>query len=94
MASFRVDKAYYVPHRDLVVLAGRLESGRPVRGGSIDLPKEVKGPGWVPIHDVQTIPFQDGSEKLAVILEYEALTGAPLMEFSSLEGKSLPLRGP
>lgn len=94
MASFRVEKAYFVPHRDLVVLAGRMESGKVERGGGIDLPRELKGPGWVPIFDVQVIPFKDGSTRLTVVLEYEALTGAPMMEFSALEGLSLQVRGP
>lgn len=92
MASFYVDKVYYLAHRDLVVLAGRPESGLPVPGGAIDLPREVKGPGWVPIHDVQKVPFQDGTTKLCVVLEWSVLESAPLMEFSSLEGLALDLR--
>jgi hypothetical protein len=92
VASFRCLKVYYVAHRDLLVLAGHAESGMPKPGWSVDLPKEVKGPGWVPITDVQTIPFQDGTSKLAIILQYEVITSAPLMEFSSLEGLSLDIR--
>ncbi len=92
MAAFRVVKAYYVAHKDVIVLAGVAESGMPKRGWAIDLPREVKGPGWVPIADVQMIPFQDGTQKLCVILDYEVVVGAPLMEFSSLEGLALDVR--
>ena len=92
MASFTVHKVYYAGHLDKLVLAGRAESGLPRPGWAIDLPREVKGPGWVPIHDVQTIAFNDGTSRLCVVLEYEVVTGAPLMEFSSLEGLSLDVR--
>jgi hypothetical protein len=91
LAAFTVHKVYYVAHRDLLVLAGAPESGLPKPGWSVDLPRDVQGPGWVPIHDVQNIPFKDG-EKMAIILEYEVITGAPLMEFSSLEGLTLDVR--
>jgi hypothetical protein len=90
--AFRVEKVYYVPHRDLVVLAGRVEGSGPRPGGSIDLPREVKGPGWVPISDVQTVAFAD-RERLCVILDYQVIEGAPLMEFSSIEGLALECRG-
>ena len=77
--AFAVDKVFFVPHRDLLVLAGRAESAAPVPQGAIDLPREVQGPGWVPILDVQTIPFEDGTTKLCVILEYAVIESAPLM---------------
>jgi hypothetical protein len=93
VAAFRVEKAYLVPHRDLIVLAGTPESGLPVPGGAIELPREIKGPGWVPIHAVQRVPFAD-RERLCVILEYAVVEGAPLMEFTDLEGLPLSLRGP
>lgn len=92
MAAFLVDKVYYVPHRDLVVLTGAMESGIVRPGYSVDLPREIKGPGWVPIHDVQTIPFRDGKQRLGIVLQYELLTGGPLMEFSHLEGLALDIR--
>jgi hypothetical protein len=92
MPAFRVEKTYMVPHRDLIVLAGVIESGTVKPGWSIDLPKEIKGPGWVPIHDVQKVAFQDGKERLCVILQWELLTGAPLMEFTHLEGLALDVR--
>jgi hypothetical protein len=92
VAGFQCDKVYYMAHRDLLVLAGRPVSGQPRAGWSVDLPREIKGPGWVPVHDVQTIPFKDGTEKFCLVLAYEVLTSAPLMEFSDLEGRVLDLR--
>jgi len=92
--AFFVDRVYYVPHRDLLVLAGRPDPSVPVPGGSIDLPRELKGPGWVPIADVQTIAFADGKDRTCVIVEYQHVETAPLMEFSDLESKPLPLRRP
>lgn len=92
MAAFRVDKVFYVQGHDLLALAGSVESGK-VRGGmAIDLPREVQGPGWVPIHAVQEVPFAGGVARTCVLLEYEVVTGAPLMEFASLEGLSLQVR--
>ncbi|MEO0601970.1 MAG: hypothetical protein AAF211_11080 [Myxococcota bacterium] len=92
--AFFVQRVYFVPHRDLLVLAGRPEPTVPVPGGAIDLPGEVKGPGWVPIADVQTIAFADGTEKLCVVVDYQYIESAPLMEFSDLEGKPLDIRMP
>lgn len=92
MAAFFVRKVYFIPHRDLLVLTGTLDSGRVRPGDAIDLPRELKGPGWVPIHDVQQIPFLDGRTELGVVLQYEVITGAPLLELPSLEGKSLDVR--
>lgn len=93
MGAFHVDKAYLVPHHDLIVLAGTPVSGLPVPGGSVELPREVKGPGWVPIHDVQRVRFGD-RDKLCIVLLYQVVEGAPLMEFTDLEGLPLQLRGP
>ncbi len=92
MASFRVDKVYYVTNQDLLVLAGALESGVVKPGWSIDLPRELKGPGWVPIHDVQQVPFANGITKTCVLLDYEVVVGAPLMEFSDLEGIAMDVK--
>jgi hypothetical protein len=91
MASIQVDKVYYVPHRDLVVLAGQLLGRVPAPGWSIDLPRSLRGPGWVPIADVQKVPFADG-DRTCIVLHYSVLEGAPLMEFSDLEGAVLDYR--
>lgn len=91
MASIVVDKVYYVPHRDLVVLAGELIGRIPSPGWFIDLPKGISGPGWVPITDVQRVPFGD-QEKTCIILDYDVFASAPLMEFKDLEGTTLDYR--
>jgi hypothetical protein len=91
MASFQVHKVYWVTQRDLVVLAGLPGEVLPRAGHAIDLPREVKGPGWVPIADAQTVEFADGPRP-CVILDYAVLEGSPLMEFSDLEGKILSVR--
>lgn len=92
MAAFRVDKTYYMPNRDLVVLAGAAESGVPQPEQQIDLCKTIGGPGWVPVFDVQHVPFAGGELKLCLVLQYDVFATVPLMEFSVLEGKSFSLR--
>ncbi|HHO49877.1 MAG TPA: hypothetical protein ENK18_03165 [Deltaproteobacteria bacterium] len=92
--SFLVDKVYYIPHRDLLVLAGRPDPSCPQPGGQIDLPREIRGPGWVAIRDVQSVSFADGTRRLCAVLDYEVVTSTPFMEFSDLEGLSLQLRPP
>ena len=87
---FRVDKCYYLARQDVLVLAGGLVSGDVQTGWAIDLPREIKGPGWVPIHDVSSVDFRDGLTKLCVVLLYQVVEGHPFMEFSHLEG--LPLQ--
>lgn len=91
MASFLVQKVYWVAHRDQVVLAGAPGETLPRPGQAIDLPRDVKGPGWVPIADVQVVEFADGPRP-CVILDYGVLEGAPLMEFSDLEELALEVR--
>lgn len=93
MAAFQVLKTYLVPHRDLIVLSGTPVSGMPVPGGAVELPREVKGPGWVPILDVQKIRFGD-EDRWCLVLEHAVVEGAPLMEFGDLEGLPLQIRGP
>jgi hypothetical protein len=93
VAAFHVEKTYLVPHLDLIVLSGTPVSGLPVPGGAVELPREIKGPGWVPIRDVQRVAFAD-RERLCILLDHAVVEGAPLMEFSDLEGLPLQLRGP
>jgi hypothetical protein len=92
MAAFKVKKVFYVAGEDLIALAGGMESGFVKPGMSIDLPREVKGPGWVPIHDTQSVPFRDGKTLLCILLLYDVVVGAPLMEFTDLEGLALEIR--
>jgi len=91
VGSFLVQKVYWVAHRDLLVLAGAPGEKLPQAGQAIDLPRELKGPGWVPIADAQTIEFADGPRP-CVVLDYRVVEGAPLMEFSDLEDKALSIR--
>ncbi len=92
MAAFWCEKGFYVPGQDLVALVGAMESGYVRPGFFIGLPPEVKGPGWVVIRDVQQVPFRDGRTRLAVLLDYDALSAAPLMEFTDLEGRPLDVK--
>lgn len=92
MAAFHVQKVYYVTRHDAIALIGRIESGKVEGGMAIDLPRSVQGPGWVPISGVQRVAFADGLDRLAVLLDYDVVTGAPLMEFSALEGLTLDVR--
>ena len=92
MPAFRVHKVYMIPHRDLLVLAGTPETVLPKPAWSIDLPRELKGPGWVPILDIQQVPFADGTHKLCVVLDYAVVEGSPFLEFADLEGLALELK--
>jgi hypothetical protein len=93
MAGFHVEKVLYKAVDDLIVLAGRMESGTVGPEWWIDLPREIRGPGWVRIADVQTVAFADRA-RLCLVLPYAAVIDAPLMEFSDLEGKTFDLRQP
>ena len=77
MASFHCDNAYWVMHQDLVVLSGYLLSGKVLPGWAVDLPREIKGPGWVPIRDVQMVDFA-GKRKLCIVLDYDVLGHDPV----------------
>ena len=90
--AFHVDKVYYMPQHDLLVLAGRADPTVPTPKDAIDLPRSIQGPGWVPIRDVQVVPFEDGTERLCVVLDYDVVVPAPLMEFKDLEGLDLDVR--
>jgi hypothetical protein len=92
VASFTVDRCFYHPVGDHLVLAGRLESGQASPGMQIDLPQELRGPGWVTVTDVQWVPFRGGARQLCLILPYAALSEHPFLEFSDLEGKALDVR--
>jgi hypothetical protein len=92
MAAFFCEKVFYVPHQDLVALAGHLESGFVRPGFWVDLPRERRGPGWVVVTHVQQVPFRDGRARLCLLLPWNAFSDAPLMEFTDLEGIALDLR--
>lgn len=92
MASFTVSRCFYHPVGDHLVLAGRLESGMAAPGMQVDLPRELRGPGWVTVSDVQVVPFRDGTRQLCLILPYASISEHPFMEFGDLEGKALDVR--
>lgn len=92
MAAFYCEKTFFLAQRDIVLVAGHLVSGTVSTGMAVDFPHEIKGPGWVPIGGVQTVPFEDGRQLLCLLIDYELLTGSPFMEFSDLHGKTLDLR--
>ena len=87
---FKVDNAYFHPGYDLVVLTGSVAQA-PVRAGMhVDLPREVNGPGWVPIASLEYVQFPTGP-KLALTIPFSAIGGTNL-EPSVLEGRELEVR--
>lgn len=93
MPAFHVDHTYYIAARDIFLLAGHTVSGTVKPGMAVDLPKEIRGPGWVPIGGVQTVPFGKGVSKLCLLIDYQFVAAAPFMEFDHLHGKTLDVRG-
>ncbi len=91
MAAFQVDKVYWHPTQDLLVLAGRLEGSWPSTDLQVDLPREIGGPGWVPVLTVQVVDFQD-ARRTCLILHDSVVAGKPLFEPDHLQGKAVDLR--
>jgi len=92
MASFHVDKVYYLAREDLLVISGEPDDAALDATWWIDLPERLKGPGYVPVSGVQMVPFANGVQKLCVLLDYALIDSHPLLEFSDLEGEVLGLR--
>ena len=84
---FRVQRAYYLPRRDLIVLTGTLVSGDLRPGMLVDFPRSMGGPGLVRIATVETVRFADGNEDLALTVDFHDLEPSPLFEPSRLEGR-------
>ncbi len=57
-------------------------------GMYVDLPREVNGPGPVPILGVEYVQFADGALP-AITIAHKHIEDAPLMEFCDLEGRLL-----
>lgn len=92
MAAFHVDKAFYYARLDAVLLSGVfVDTDEVGEGWTVDLPAAVKGHGPVPIHEVSSIQFADGSVRKCLVLKYEVFADAPLLEFGDLEGLTLAL---
>lgn len=89
---FRVLKAFYLPDRDLLVFTGSVIEGGLVGGMWIDLPRALRGPGWVEVHSVESVQFADGREDLAITVQYGAIESTPLFEPSLCEGRVLSLK--
>ncbi|MCB9679446.1 MAG: hypothetical protein H6737_30355 [Alphaproteobacteria bacterium] len=89
MGRFYCARAYWLMHRDLLVLTGKILEEPVQPGTAIDLPKSIRGPGLVPIHSVQEVTFDDRPPELGVVIEMRHLDAAPMMEPSHLEGREL-----
>lgn len=89
MAEFHVDKAFFLGRTDQLVLTGAPSLGPVVPGMYVDLPREVEGPGPVPIAAVEVVKFADGREVPALCIDFHHLDAAPGLEFASLEGRVL-----
>ena len=87
MGFVQVHKAYWMPRTDVLVLTGQLV-GQVEPGMLVDLPREVNGPGPVPIRSVELVEFATGT-MLAITVDHEELEVAPLMEYRDLEGRLL-----
>jgi hypothetical protein len=87
MGCFQVFKTYFLFKMDALVLTGHLV-GEVEPGMYVDLPREVNGPGPVPILGVEYVQFADGALP-AITIAHEHIEDAPLMEFCDLEGRLL-----
>jgi len=92
VAAFYCEKTFYLANGDSFVMAGRMVSGTVHEGMAVDLPRELRGPGWVPIAGAQTVPFDDGRALLCLLIDYAIIAGSPFMEFGDLHGKTLDVR--
>lgn len=91
VSLYRIEKAFYHAGFDLVVLTGSVSQGRLEPGMWIDLPKEVGGPGRVPIQSVEYVEFLTGRE-LAVTVNYQDLSNAAF-DPAVLEGSEVEVVG-
>jgi len=91
MGAFRVKAAYYMSARDIVVMTGVIESEPVDPGRFIDLPKEIGGPGWVQISNMERVQFTTHME-IAVCFPIRALDKAPLFDVSQVEGHILDVK--
>lgn len=89
MGRFYCHRAYWLMTRDLLVLSGKILEGPVEPGMAIDLPRSIRGPGFVPIHSVQEVTFEDRPPELGVVIQWHHLDAAPMMEPSHLEGRTL-----
>ena len=88
MATFQVQRGYWMPKADLLVLTGHM-TGDIGPGMLVDLPVEIRGPGPVPIASVELVELGPEGVLPAITIAHSALELAPLMEFQDLEGRAL-----
>lgn len=89
-SAFLVEKVYWLPKADLLVLTGHLV-GDVGPGMLVDLPVAIKGPGPVPVHSVEFVDFGQAGALPAITVAQVYLDQAPLMEYSDLEGRTLAI---
>ena len=89
MKRFYCERAYWLMTRDLIVLTGKILEGPILPGMSIEFPTSIRGPGFVPIHSIQEVTFEDRGPELGIVIEYRHIESAPLMEPSHLEKRVL-----
>lgn len=89
MGRFAVERSFYLPNRDLMVLTGALLNGDMEPGDRVELPTRLGGPGLVPIAAVEMVQFADGREVPAICVELKWIEGVPTFEPVTLEGEIL-----
>jgi len=87
-AKFYVKRCYWVTKRDWIVMTGVVKNGPIFPGMYINLPRELHGPGPVPIGTMEEVELLTGTE-FAITFEYRHLESAPLFEPSWVEGRWL-----
>ena len=87
MATFRIDMAFYLQSRDLVVLVGDILEGEVGRGMTVDLP----GLGLRPVHSAEFVRFADGRSLPALTVAYADLGGPADFDFQTLHAKVVPV---
>jgi hypothetical protein len=89
MARFAVDRAFYLPARDLMVLTGAPDEGEVGPADLVDLPSRLGGPGPVPIESIEWVRFEGGREVPAVCVRLVHIESTPDFEPAHLEGQIL-----
>lgn len=89
MGRFFCARAYWLMTQDLLILTGKVLEGPVDAGLAIDLPTSIRGPGFVPIHSIQEITFDDRPPELGIVIQWHHLDAAPMMEPSHLENREL-----
>lgn len=89
MPRFAVDRAFYLPGRDLMVLTGLPDDGEVGPADLVDLPARLGGPGPVPIASIEWVRFDGGREVPALCIRLSQIESTPTFEPVHLEGEVL-----